>query len=56
MRGPAAHSRHAGPGAQARGRVEHNLAGDAIDGPLPSMPAVKAHFRALPYREVGAAL
>ncbi len=42
--------------AQAHGHVEHNLAGDAIDGALPSLPAVKAHFRALPYREVGAAL
>lgn len=42
--------------AQAHGHVEHNLASDAIDGALPSLPAVKAHFRALPYREVGAAL
>ena len=42
--------------AQAHGYVEHNLAGDAIDGALPSLPAVKAHFRALPYREVGGAL
>ncbi len=42
--------------AQAHGHVEHNLAGDAIDGALPSLPAVKAHFRALPYGEVGAAL
>ena len=42
--------------AQAHGHVQHNLAGDAIDGALPSLPAVKAHFRALPYGEVGAAL
>ena len=42
--------------AQAHGHVEHNVAGEAIDGALPSMPAVKAHFRALAYREVGAAL
>ena len=42
--------------AQAHGHVEHNFAGDAINGALPSLPAVKAHFRALPYREVGAAL
>ena len=42
--------------AQGHGHVEHNLAGDAIDGALPSLPAVKAHFRALPHREVGAAL
>ena len=42
--------------AQAHGYVEHNLAGEAIDGALPSLPAVKAHFRALPYDEVAAAL
>ncbi len=42
--------------AQAHGYVEHNLAGEAIDGALPSLPAVKAHFRALTYREVAAAL
>ena len=42
--------------AQAHGHVEHNVAGETIDGALPSMPAVKAHFRALPYPEVGAAL
>ena len=42
--------------AQAHGHVEHNLAGEAIDGALPSLPAVKAHFRALTYREVSAAL
>ena len=42
--------------AQAHGHVEHNVAGEAIDGALPAMPAVKAHFRALPYPEVAAAL
>ena len=42
--------------AQGHGYVEHNLAGDAINGALPSLPPVKAHFRALPHREVGAAL
>ena len=42
--------------AQAHGHVEHNAAGEAIDGALPAMPAVKAHFRALPYPDVGAAL
>ena len=42
--------------AQAHGHVEHNVAGEAIDGALPAMPAVKAHFRALPYPEVTAAL
>ena len=41
---------------QAHGYVEHNAAGEMINGALPSMPAVKAHFRALPYREVAAAL
>ena len=41
---------------QAHGHVEHNAAGEAIDGALPSMPAVRDHFRALPYREVGDAL
>ena len=43
-------------GCQAHGYIEHNVAGEAIDGALPSMPTVAAHFRALPYREVGAAL
>ena len=41
---------------QAYGFIEHNVAGEAIDGALPAMPAVRDHFRALPYREVGAAL
>ena len=34
----------------------NNPAGEAIDGALPAMPKVKAHLRALPYQEVGAAL
>ena len=42
--------------AQAHGHVEHNVAGEAIDGALPSMPAVKAHFRALPHQAAGEAL
>ena len=42
--------------AMAHGYIEHNVAGEVIDGALPAMPAVKAHFRALPYREVSAAL
>ncbi len=42
--------------AQAHGHVEHNVASEAIDGALPAMPAVKAHFRALPHPEVAAAL
>ena len=42
--------------AQAHGFIEHNVAGEAIDGALPSMPTVGTHFRALPYRDVGVAL
>ncbi len=42
--------------AQAHGYIETNPAGEAIDGALAPMPAVKAHYRALPYREVAAAL
>ena len=41
---------------QAHGHVGANAAGEAIDGALPAMPAVKAHYRALPWAEVGAAL
>ena len=40
----------------AHGYVEHNVAGEAIDGALPPMPRLKAHLRALPYHEVAAAL
>ena len=40
----------------AHGYIEHNAAGEAIDGALPSMPRVKAHFRALPYADIPAAL
>lgn len=40
----------------AHGYVEHNAAGEAIDGALPPMPRLKARLRALPYREVSAAL
>ncbi len=42
--------------AIAHGFMEVNLAGEVIDGALPPMPKVKAHLRALPYQEVGAAL
>ena len=42
--------------AQAHGYIEHNVAGEAIGGALAPMPAVQAHFRALPYRAVAAAL
>ena len=41
---------------QAHGFTNVNVAGEAIDGALPRMAAVKAHFRALPYRELPAAL
>ncbi len=42
--------------AMAKELIEANPAGEAIDGALPSMPKVKAHLRALPHQEVGAAL
>ena len=42
--------------AMAHGFMESNPAGEAIDGALPPMPNVKAHFRALPYQEVKSAL
>ena len=42
--------------AMARGHIEVNPAGEVIDAALPKMPAVKSHFRALPYHEVPAAL
>ena len=32
------------------------MAGESIDGGLPSMPIVKQHLRALPYTGVGEAL
>ena len=37
--------------AMAHEFMESNPAGEAIDGALPPMPKVKAHFRALPYPE-----
>ncbi len=42
--------------AQAHGHIEINVAGEVINAALPPMPAVKQHFRALPYQEVAAAL
>lgn len=39
--------------AMAHGYIEHNVAGEGIDGALPPMPKVKNHLRALPYAEVG---
>ena len=42
--------------SMAHGFVEHNVAGETIDGALPPMPQVKEHLRSLPYGEVAAAL
>ena len=42
--------------ALSSGHTETNVAGEAIDGALPAQPAVKEHMRALPYRDVMAAL
>ena len=42
--------------AEAHGYVEFNVAGEGISGALPTMPAVREHFRALPYAEVASAL
>ena len=42
--------------AMAHEFVEHNAAGEGIDGALPTMRRVRAHFRALPYTEIPAAL
>ena len=42
--------------SMAHGFVEHNVAGETIDGALPPMPQVKDHLRSLPYRDVAAAL
>lgn len=41
---------------QAHGYVEQNVAGEAIEGALPPMPAVRAHHRTLPYADVRACL
>ena len=42
--------------AMAHGYVEQNVAGEAISGALPSMTAVRQHYRALPYRDIPGAL
>ena len=42
--------------AMAAGYLDLNPAGEVIDAALARTPAVKAHFRALPYQDVGAAL
>ena len=41
---------------QAHGFVDTNVAGESVDGALPRMAAVKAHYRALPYKELPAAM
>ncbi len=41
---------------QAHGHVEHNAAGEGINGALPIMPKQKRHYRALPYADVARAL
>ena len=41
---------------QAHGHIEHNAAGEAIDGALPSMRRTQQHFRSLPYVKVSDAL
>ena len=38
--------------AMAHGHIDLNPAGEVIDAALPKTPAVKAHFRALPYQDV----
>ena len=42
--------------AMARGHIEINPAGELINAALKPMPAVKSHFRALPYQDVAQAL
>lgn len=42
--------------AMAHGYAQSNAAGEGIDGALPSMPAVKRQYRALPYGDVAVAL
>ena len=41
---------------EAHGFVDRNVAGEGLDGALPTMPRVRQHFRALPYGEVQGAL
>ena len=42
--------------AMAHGHIDLNPAGEVIDAALAKTPAVKAHFRALPYRDVPGAM
>ena len=44
--------RHVFKWAMAHGYVDHNVAGEMIDGALPPMPKRKKHLRAMPYTEV----
>ena len=37
---------------QAHDYVGQNVAGDGIDGALPTMPRIKAHHRSMPYQEM----
>ena len=41
---------------ESHGYVSRNVAGDGLDGALPTMPRVREHFRALPYADVQSAL
>ena len=43
-------------GEWAHGYIDTNPAGESIDAALVPMPKVKAHHRALPYRELPTAL
>ncbi len=42
--------------AQAHGYIDTNPAGEVIDGALPKQKAAKTHLRALPHKDVSAAL
>ena len=42
--------------AQGHGYIDHNPAGDMVDGVLRKQPSVKAHMRAMSHRDVPAAL
>ena len=42
--------------ARSHGWVQANPADEAIDAALPKTPAVKSHFRAMPYQDVAATL
>ena len=44
------------PWCEAHGFVDRNVAGENLDGALPSIPRVREHFQALGHSEVAAAL